>query len=151
MTQLFKMAAATLGALLVVSWTAACGDLLEMGPLDPPSLQLQSELVQTTPSNLPRGDYTLSNGSGEPLLDVKDVAPEQEHEARFDLDKLDGTINLAVARDGQTVYTQKLEHTPGVPVRLIWDIELARFLVVEQQPASSAPHTGGDGGGGGKD
>lgn len=148
MTGLCKRVATMLSAVLLAGWTAGC---IDMPPLDPPSLQLQSDLVPRTPSNLPRGDYTLTNGAGETLLEAKDVAPEQQHEARFDQDKLDGTINITVTKDGQTIYTQKLEHTPGEPVRLKWDIEFARFLLAEPEAPRSGSRTGGDGGGGGRD
>ena len=126
---------------------SACSDYIE---IDPPSLELQP-MPPTTPSSLPRGDYVLTNGQGETLLEAEDVAPEQEHEARFDTEKLDGTITVTVTRDGQTVYTQTLEHKPEAPVRLAWDNDIDGFVLTEVVPKAPGAKTGGDGGGGGKD
>jgi len=127
---------------------AACS--FDMEPIDPPSLQLQP-MEPRTPSSLPRGDYVLTNGQGEVLMEAKAVAPEQNHEARFDTEKLDGTINVTVTRDGQTIYTQKLEHTPEVPVRLTWDNDVDRFVLAEEPAGAPGAKTERDGGGGGHD
>lgn len=144
MTTLRGRVTTLLGVVVLGVWAAGCGDLTM---IDPPSLQLESEMVPRTPSNLPRGDYTVTNGAGETLLEAKDVAPEQTHEARFDEGKLDGTITITVTKDGETIYTQTLEHPPGEPVRLKWDIEFARFLLEERAVPRSGSRAGGDGGG----
>ncbi len=116
--------------------------------LDPPQLLLDATY---TPSNLPRGDYRLTNGQGETLMEVNSLAPEQEHNASFPLDKLDGTINIVAMKDGKEIYTQTVTHEPGKRIKLFWDIELARFLVIEDPEPPRTRSTTRDGGGGGKD
>ena len=127
-------------ALTLAASIAACGFVED---INPPSLQLEP-LPPRMESNLPRGDYPVTNGNGDVLLEAEDVAPEQEHEARFDHDKLDGTIKVTVTKDGETTYTQELEHTPGVPVRLVWNIDLGEFLLAEVENKPSGPRTSGE-------
>jgi hypothetical protein len=125
---------------------AACSDTV----MDPPQLYLEPPLP-TRPSNLPPGDLVITNGQAEVLMEAPDLKPKQEHSANFDPDKLDGILNVLIRRGDDFVYRQTLRHTPGVPVSLRWDINLARFELTEVPPKAPGSKTGGDGGGGGRD
>ena len=129
-----------LTALGLTALTAACSAI---DTIDPPRLYLDVPYMQ---SRLPRGDYVITNGKGEVLMEAKDLHPEQEHEARFDLDKLDGTLNIVATKDGKTIYTQTLRHTPGKRVKLEWNIEDDRFDLTEiAAPRSPGPKADGGG------
>jgi hypothetical protein len=113
--------------------------------IEGPSMRLLNET--DIPSSLPQGDYRLTNGQGETLMEVNNLSPEQEHTASFPLDKLDGTIHIVATKSGATIYTQTLHHTPGRRVRLEWNSEDYRFDLTED----AAPHSPGARGGGGGD
>lgn len=141
---IYRLAAAVMLSALV----AACG---YVESIDSPNLELEP-LPPTRPSNLPPGDLVVTNGQAEVLMEAPDLKPKQEHSADFDLEKLDGILNILIRRGDEFVYRQTLRHTPGVPVRLRWDIELARFVLTEEPVAQTAPGARtGEGGGGGKD
>ena len=116
--------------------------------ITPPSLLIDETYI---PSTLPRGDYRLTNGQGETLMEVNSLRPEQEHTATFPLDKLDGTINIVALNDGKEIYRQTVTHTPGKRIQLHWDIVAERFLVIEDPEPPRTRSTTRDGGGGGKD
>jgi len=141
--RLARTAALFAAAVLIGSGTAC--ETFEMGAFDQPELYLDATY---TPSNLPRGDYRLTNGQGETLMEVNNLAPEQEHTATFDLDKLDGTINIVATKDGQEIYSQTATHKPDTRVRLLWDIDLRRFLVIEDPESPRSPGSKTQGGGG---
>ena len=132
-------------ALALSVLAAACSDTV----MDPPQLYLEAP-IPTRPSNLPPGDLVITNGQAEVLMEAPDLKPKQEHSAHFDRDKLDGILNILIRRGDDFVYRQTLRHTPGVPVSLRWDIELARFVLTEE-PVGAPGAKIGDGGGGGKD
>ncbi|MGF1592042.1 MAG: hypothetical protein ACFCUW_02110 [Kiloniellaceae bacterium] len=135
-------------AILVLSGSVvACADL-EMPMIDPPVLHLDPPMRQ---SNLPRGDYVLTNGQAEVLLEAEDLKPAQERTATFPLEKLDGIVNVVVRKDDEMIYTQTLRHTPGVPIKLRWDIDRAAFVLTENPVSRPAGSAAGDGGGGGRD
>jgi hypothetical protein len=138
--------AALLAATTLAGALTAC-EAFEMPMIDPPELYLEAP---RTPSNLPRGDYKLTNGQGETLMEVNSLVPEQEHNATFPLDRLDGTINIVATKDGKEIYTQTVTHTSGTRVKLEWDIDSRRFLLIEDfAPKSPGSQAGGDGGGDG--
>jgi hypothetical protein len=150
MSRRLARAAALLAAAALMGSSTAC-ETLDIGPFGLPESQSLYLDATYTPSNLPRGDYRLTNGQGDSLMEVNSLAPEQEHTATFDLEKLDGTINIVATKDGEEIYSQTVTHKPGTRVRLIWDIDLRRFLVIEDpEPPRTRARTQ-DGGGGGRD
>ena len=115
--------------------------------IDPPDLQLDAVHY----SNLPRGDYVITNGKGEVLMEAPRLRPGDKKSARIDLDKLDGTIIIEVRNVDRVTYTQTLMHTPGVPVSLEWKEGPATFELTEVPPQKAPGRATEDGGGGGED
>jgi hypothetical protein len=146
MTQGNRVAAGMLAASLLFGLGAACTPV--QLDVTPPSLMLDETYI---PSTLPRGDYRLTNGEGEVLMEVNRLRPEQEHTATFPLDKLDGTINIVAFKDGKEIYSQTVTHTPGKRIQLHWDIPAERFLVIEDPEPPRSRSSARDGGGDGKD
>jgi len=146
-TRGFRIATAFLAVALLTGLGAACTKPVKLD-IEGPSLRLLNET--DIPSSVPRGDYRLTNGKGEMLMEVNNLSPEQEHTTSFPLDRLDGTIHIVATKGGEIIYTQTLHHTPGRRVRLNWDSEGYRFDLTEET-APRSPGAKGEGGGGGRD
>ncbi|MEO3430122.1 hypothetical protein AAFN88_14775 [Pelagibius sp. CAU 1746] len=134
-----------LAVLMLTGVVTACSAI---DTIDPPDLRLDAASY----SNLPRGDYVVTNGKGEVLMEAPKLRPGDERTARFDLDKLDGVINIEVRNVDRVTYSQTLRHAPGKPIKVEWNETRETFLLTEIPPPE--PPRGSstrDGGGGGKD
>ncbi len=134
-----------LAALMLTGLVTAC---TAIDTIDPPDLRLDAVHY----SNLPRGDYVLTNGKGEVLMEAPKLRPGEERTARFDLDKLDGVVNIEVHNVDRVTYSQTLRHTPGMPIKVEWNETRETFVLTEiTPPEPPRGSSAGDGGGGGKD
>jgi len=140
MTRRFLAARGIFAALMLSGLITACNAL---DTIDPPDLLLGANIY----SNLPRGDYVLTNGKGETLIEAPRLKPGQKRTARFDLDKLDGVVNIEVHNGDRVTYSQTLRHTPGMPINVEWNETRETFVLTEiEAPRSQGPKAEGGGG-----
>jgi len=145
MTKRTLAAKGLFAALMLSGLITACNAI---DTIDPPDLRLGA----IDYSNLPRGDYIITNGKGEVLMEAPKLRPGEDRTARFDLDKLDGVINIEVHNVDRVTYSQTLRHTPGMPIKLEWNEARETFVLTESTPPEPPRgSSAGDGGGGGRD